>query len=142
MRHLKFKSVKGLVQVSLIGSLLLTLTTLIVSCSKDDNLPKQYLLRGTWQLYKTTSGATETTYQLSAQNQLIFTPQILERYSAGVQTDSTHYQIKVTQDSPEALIGQLFMDPANPIGLLIKGDTLTLSPPGVILSTLSYIKTK
>ena len=129
-------------QLLLILSILAT-ASLLYSCSKDnEDVPKKYLLRGTWQLYKQTSGGSETIYQLSKDNQIIFTPQIVQRYSGGQLMDSTTYSIKVDEDSPELLSGELKLDYGNPIALSIKADTLILSPSGFITTKFVYIKTQ
>jgi|GEM_PF-3572120 len=116
---------------------------LLTGCSKDDNTPAdKYQLEGTWQLYKTTTSIqTDSIYERSDRNEIIFAPKFYWRYANGVAIDSGAYTLIADQVTEQQFSGRInYTAMGTPAFILLKGDTLTLSAPSVIENTAVYIK--
>jgi hypothetical protein len=112
------------------------------SCSKDDDTAtNKYQLEGTWQLYKMTTGAiVDSTYEPSDQNEIIFAPRFYWRYVNGAVSDSGNYTLIKEQQTAQQFIGQIDYGTSINQFITIKGDTLSLSSPGIIANAAIYIK--
>ncbi|SEA24693.1 hypothetical protein SAMN05192529_111111 [Arachidicoccus rhizosphaerae] len=113
------------------------------SCTKDDtSTADNYQLEGTWQLYKTQSGALpDSTYELSSDNEIIFAPKYYWRYHNGALLDSGTYFLTSSELSDSGFYAQINDENQTFSTLILKGDTLFLSGRGIIMNTETFIKT-
>ena len=135
--HLKSKKIFFLITATLLFTALV-----LTSCSKDDDTAtNKYQLEGTWQLYKTITGTiVDSTYDPSADNEIIFAPKFYWRYLNGAVSDSGTYTLTKDQETAQQFIGQIDYGTSTNQLITIKGDTLSLSSPGIIANAAIYIK--
>lgn len=121
-------------------ALLLLMSFASVSCSKDDPEITHYQLEGTWQLYKSHDADKDSTYELSADNQIIFTPKFYWNYTDAALSDSGTYVLTDINDSAASFSAKITLANNHYDYLSLYGDTLNLVFHGFLIDSLTYIK--
>lgn len=86
------------------------------------------------------AGGLDSIYDLSGDNQLVFTPRIYWRYLDGNVTDSGSYTISEPSEANGIFSANIqFSGPVTDF-LTIHGDSLTISSPGFAANHRTYIK--
>lgn len=126
--------------ISFITCAFLFIAFITASCSKEDPRITHYQLEGTWQLYRAYSDTTDSTYELSPDNQIIFSPKLYWHYAGGFLTDSGSYILTDAVEAKDAFTAKInyINQPGN--GLYIHGDTLSLTDTAAADSVQVFIK--
>ncbi|UAY56796.1 immunoglobulin domain-containing protein [Arachidicoccus terrestris] len=119
---------------------LLLMSFACVSCSKDDPEITHYQLEGTWQLYRTYVGQTDSIYELSADNEIIFTPKFYWRYMDASLSDSGSYTLTDISDEKDIFSAKMTFNVHEYKFLSLYGDTLSFTSPDFVASGEIYIR--
>ena len=112
----------------------------ITSCSKEDPEISHYELEGSWLLYHTYSNRSDSVYEKSLANQIIFSPKYLWLYSDSHKLDSGKYQLTHPLNADDHFSARLLLNEGPVQSLYLHGDTLKLSDSSPMDSVAIYIK--
>lgn len=133
--YLKFKKSIGFLTCTLFF-----IGILIASCSKEDPRITHYQLEGTWQLYRSYSDTTDSTYELTQDNQIIFAPKFYWHYANALLTDSGSYTLTDATESKDSFTAKINYINQPGKDLYLHGDTLSLTDSAAVDSVQVFLR--